>query len=59
MRSLTYIDPRCHKCNGKCWKPGDQKATQPAAMKKFGTIPNHCVNGSKNKIMCPAALGLL
>ena len=60
MSNLQHIDPRCHKCNGQCWKPGDQKATQAAAKKMFGSqIPNHCVNSSGGVVKCPAALGQL
>ena len=60
MSNLSCIDGRCKECGGECWHPGDQKATQEAAKKKFGgQIPNHCVNSSKNAVKCPAALGLL
>lgn len=59
FNSLHSIDPKCHICNGSCWHGKDQKRTQSDARKKFGTIPNHCVNGENGAIKCPAALGLL
>lgn len=44
---------KCDECKGKCWVPNDQRQTQENAMKRFGIIPNNCVNGSDNEIHCP------
>ena len=59
--SLQTINSTCYKCNGKCWNPTDNAATQKAVAEKFGfPIPNDCVtnNGGK-EIRCPKALGLI
>lgn len=59
VKSLASISPMCLVCKGKCWNPDSQKATQEAAMKMFGVIPNHCVNSEGNIVMCPAQKGLI
>lgn len=44
----------CSVCQGKCWNGSDNSATQAAAFKKFGIIPNKCVNLSTGPV-CPYA----
>lgn len=45
----------CSICKGECWKSNDNAATQVAALKKFGIIPNKCVNASTGQSFCPNA----
>ena len=44
----------CDECKGSCWVPGNNAKTQENAFKRFGIIPNNCVNGAK-EIYCPYA----
>lgn len=56
LRSTLNLSPFCQKCKGVCWHPGDQKATQEAALKMFGVIPNKCVKGEMSfDVQCPYA----
>ncbi len=43
----------CNECKGSCWVKNNNKATQAAAKKRFGIIPNLCVNESDGSIKCP------
>ena len=48
----------CEDCKGSCWVPGNNARTQQNALKRFGIIPNNCVNGSRigsKDIYCPYA----
>ena len=42
----------CECCKGKCWVEGNQHETQKRSKKKFGIIPNNCVNMSDGP-QCP------
>lgn len=45
----------CNTCRGICWNEKDNIATQVAAYKMFGIIPNKCVNSSTGQQLCPYA----
>ena len=45
----------CKQCKGSCWDKSNNAATQAAAKKRFGIIPNLCVNESDGSIKCPYA----
>lgn len=48
-------DIYCNQCRGECWNAKDNAATQTAALKKFGIIPNKCVNSCNGKTHCSYA----
>ena len=52
-QSLFTIDVHCNACKGCCWDKTSNSKTQENARKKFGIIPNNCVNGSDGIIHCP------
>ncbi len=43
----------CNQCKGCCWDPKDNAATQLAAKKLFGIIPNNCIPDNNGHIRCP------
>ena len=45
----------CNKCKGSCWDKTNNAATQAAAKKMFGIIPNLCVNEDNGNYKCPNA----
>ncbi len=50
----SITDYRCSQCQGKCWKEGNNAATQKAARAMFGITPNNCIPDSLNgKSHCP------
>ena len=45
----------CNSCKGSCWDKTSNAATQAAAKKRFGIIPNPCVNENNGQPKCPYA----
>lgn len=55
----SSIATECFICKGSCWNPNSQAKTQETVLKKFGKMPNSCINDCDGTVRCPAALGLL
>lgn len=55
MTPITQFtsDARCNQCQGQCWNPKDNSATQKAARKMFGITPNNCLPDFNGKTRCP------
>lgn len=45
----------CNICKGTCWDSSSNAKTQAVAHKKFGIIPNNCVNDENGTVRCPYA----
>ena len=56
---VRNISEYCRACKGECWNSKNEFQTQQNALKKFGFIPNACVNDSNGRINCPATMGLV
>ena len=55
---MSYVatdDLFCEQCKGSCWDSSNNAKTQAAAHKKFGIIPNNCVNDENGTVRCPYA----
>lgn len=46
-------DFRCKDCKGECFVKDNNSKTQQNALKRFGVIPNNCVNSNNGEIHCP------
>ena len=53
VTSFQTEDIHCRKCNGSCWD-NDPKKRQENALKRFGKIPNPCVDDQDGKTHCPS-----
>lgn len=48
----------CEVCQGKCYNPHDNAATQAAVRKMFdGRLCHRCINDENGKPNCPAVRG--
>lgn len=45
----------CNIFKGTCWDSSSNAKTQAVAHKKFGIIPNNCVNDENGTVRCPYA----
>lgn len=50
--NFKTIEHNCSKCKGECWSK-DQRARQQIVIRRFGKIPNSCVDDENGTSHCP------
>lgn len=55
VTSCIVLTETCKKCKGQYYFPNNQKKTQDTIRKKFGVLPDKCVDFSNGRPRCPFA----